>query len=314
MTTAASTSFLLGCPFCGEQMTNGRDLGRERAEHPAHGDGVRCAGFPLVVYLDDPHQVAAWNRRSLPRSEAEVASLDERMVAAGMVPLSTILSGEGVLKQWMAHAGVVDLETFEQWLLMRYRELLVMRIPYELGDKDKTDELYEWVLGHAGAFSEVTANFRAMKERAPASAIRKQVVVKSLTWDTDPWGKPRAISPAGAAYGLEMDENEQWVILCDGNYLHAPVHGFIRSFALDDAKAFVETHHRARVIKALEHLDRDPRDILKRAAGALKPFSDAVFNDNGDMTVDRSVPKYDDFVEAYRALRSITLEAGSTSN
>ena len=299
-------------------------------------------------------------------TDQAIKSLDERMVAAGMIPLSTILSGEGVLKQWMAHTGVVDLDTFEQWLLMRYRELLIMRMPYELGDKDKSDELYEWVLGHAGAFSEVTANFRAMKERSPAAAVRKMIQPKALTWSTDPWGKPLAVTPVGTSYGLERerDDSEKWVILFNGTYLHAPVHGFIRSFEIDAAKAFVEAHYRDHLagafqleeaavpaenlletarsalddsnslLAAMLHEQRpqdeieiqivenrnaitkieaspaaqnDPPDTrIDRAIKALRPFSDAVFNDNGDMTVDRSFPEYEDFVEAYRAHRVLT--------
>ncbi len=36
---------------------------------------------------------------------------------------------------------------------------------------------------------------------------------------------------------------------------------------------------------------------------ALKPFAGAVFNDNGDMTVDLAFPKYADFCNAYFAMR-----------
>lgn len=37
---------------------------------------------------------------------------------------------------------------------------------------------------------------------------------------------------------------------------------------------------------------------------ALLPFANAVFNDNGDMTVDHSVATHDDYCNAYFALRA----------
>ncbi len=99
-----------------------------------------------------------------------IASLDERMIAAGMIPLSDLLSGETPLKRWMAHTGVSDLLTFQDWLSRRYEEFMRMKVAYELGDKPKDDELYEWVLSHCGALGEVVANFRQMKERMADAA------------------------------------------------------------------------------------------------------------------------------------------------
>jgi hypothetical protein len=43
----------------------------------------------------------------------------------------------------------------------------------------------------------------------------------------------------------------------------------------------------------------------EKMATALKPFSDAVYDDNGDMTVSAGEVKYDDFVRAYFALRAL---------
>jgi hypothetical protein len=40
------------------------------------------------------------------------------------------------------------------------------------------------------------------------------------------------------------------------------------------------------------------------AMEVLLPFANAVFNDNGDITVDRSTVNYDDFVKAYFTLRA----------
>mgnify|MGYP001458515197 CR=1 FL=1 len=100
-----------------------------------------------------------------PPSEDELAELDARMKAAGMIPASDLLRGDMPLERWIAHAGVNDMDSFEQWLSRRHREFMTMRMAYELGDKGKEDELYEWVLAHCGALGEVMANFRAAKTR-----------------------------------------------------------------------------------------------------------------------------------------------------
>ena len=50
-----------------------------------------------------------------------------------------------------------------------------MKAGYELGDKDKGDELYEWVNAHSAALSEARENFRAAREamaEAPASTVQ----------------------------------------------------------------------------------------------------------------------------------------------
>lgn len=106
-----------------------------------------------------------------PVAPVAVKALDERMIEAGMIPLSQLLAGDTPLAKWAAHTGVRDLATFEQWLLMRHREFMTMRASYELGDKDESDELYEWVLAHSGAFSEVVANFRSALAAVPAPPV-----------------------------------------------------------------------------------------------------------------------------------------------
>jgi hypothetical protein len=47
-----------------------------------------------------------------------------------------------------------------------------------------------------------------------------------------------------------------------------------------------------------------PEQKIERLRKALKPFSDAVFNDNGDVTVDHSVATHDDYWNAYCAMRA----------
>lgn len=110
--------------------------------------------------------------RTLPAAEAEVesdASLDAKMKAAAMIPLSELLSGDTPLYKWEPHAGVRDIASFGEWLAMKHREYMRMRVAYELGDKDKADELYEWVLAHSAAYGEVAANFRAALSQKDAT-------------------------------------------------------------------------------------------------------------------------------------------------
>lgn len=58
------------------------------------------------------------------------------------------------------------------------------------------------------------------------------------------------------------------------------------------------------VRKALEPQAVDDA-MVERTRLALRPFSDAVFNDNGDLTVDFSAATHDDFVRAHFAYRAL---------
>ena len=84
--------------------------------------------------------------------------LDKRMAEAGMVPLSKLLNCDHGLSPFIAHAGVVDLETFGQWLKRKHEEYLRMKIAYALGDTP-VDELYEWIFAHSAVFEEVLTNW-----------------------------------------------------------------------------------------------------------------------------------------------------------
>jgi hypothetical protein len=110
-------------------------------------------------------------------TEVSEASLDERMEAAGMIPLSKLLAGDAPLEKWMAHTSVRDLASFEAWLLMRQREFMHMRVAYELGDKDKADELYEWVFAHTAALGEVISNFRKALSAPSGDGVPGMVLV-----------------------------------------------------------------------------------------------------------------------------------------
>ena len=85
-------------------------------------------------------------------------SLDERMKEAGMIPLSELVE-KNALGKFSVHAGVTDLNSFEEWLKMRFKEMALPRIGLEL-DKNTDDEMYEWYMSHMAAFGEVLANFR----------------------------------------------------------------------------------------------------------------------------------------------------------
>lgn len=91
-------------------------------------------------------------------------SLDQRMIAAGMIPISELLTKNG-LGKFGVHTGVNDLESFEQWLTMRYEEMLSGRVQIELDKNEVVDELYEWYFAHSAAFGEVMANFRVATGR-----------------------------------------------------------------------------------------------------------------------------------------------------
>ncbi len=88
-----------------------------------------------------------------------MSDLDARMKAAGMTPLSELLEHDPMGK-FAAHTGVRSVEDFEQWVKNKHEQFLRMRLEYELGDKSKDDELYEWVFAHAAVFGQVAVNLR----------------------------------------------------------------------------------------------------------------------------------------------------------
>jgi len=92
-------------------------------------------------------------------------SLDERMIEAGMIPVSEILKGRPIDK-FMHHTGVVDIDTFGQWLEMRYSEMLRMQARMKLEGREE-DELYEWVMSHCASLGEVRVNFREATKQKP---------------------------------------------------------------------------------------------------------------------------------------------------
>lgn len=109
-------------------------------------------------------------KAKLLHQEVEAGTLAERMKAAGMMTVDELLAG-APLDAFTRHAGVNSLEAFGQWLEMRRREYVTMQAKRTL-DKREEDDLYEWVLAHAGVFGEVHVNFKAAiacHEKAGAS-------------------------------------------------------------------------------------------------------------------------------------------------
>lgn len=94
------------------------------------------------------------------------SDLDARMLAAGMMPVSKMLESSA-LNKFFAHAGVTDLESFEQWIQMQRKEFISMQARMTLDGKEEEDDLYEWVVAHNAVLGAVMANFRQATGRKP---------------------------------------------------------------------------------------------------------------------------------------------------
>lgn len=107
-------------------------------------------------------------KANMPSPEDEVALLDAKMEARGMIPLSKMLKSHGEMEKWLQHAGVRSFDDFTQWVAMKQREYMTLRMRYEVGDKDKSDDIYEWVFAHAAAFDAVATELRGITPPEPA--------------------------------------------------------------------------------------------------------------------------------------------------
>lgn len=95
---------------------------------------------------------------SIEQSEAQ--TLDMKLRAAGMLTVAEMLNG-GPLDAFIKHTGVTDISSLLKWAEMRRAELLRQIALYEIGERDKGDDLYEWVLAHCSAFTELHINLKA---------------------------------------------------------------------------------------------------------------------------------------------------------
>ena len=95
------------------------------------------------------------------KNDSEIAELDIQMIAAGMIPLSQMLDSNPIGK-YALHKGVDNLDLFEQWLDMRFKEMMKMKARM-LVAKQEDDDMFEWVLSHAAVLGEIRAQFNACK-------------------------------------------------------------------------------------------------------------------------------------------------------
>lgn len=134
------------------------------------------AHFHQHIAKGDPRDVAAYcafmwyhGWKTKPAPVAVPDDIDARMKNAGMLSAAEIIAGQPI-DAFMKHAGVVDLESLCKWAEMRRAEFLRMQAKYELGDNQK-DDMYEWVISHVAAFSELQVNIRAaMLKAGPVTA------------------------------------------------------------------------------------------------------------------------------------------------
>lgn len=61
---------------------------------------------------------------------------------------------------------------------------------------------------------------------------------------------------------------------------------------------------RADEIERLQAELREAREVARKAQWALQPFSDCIYNDNGDLTVEQKVPSRDQLVDAHFAYKA----------
>jgi hypothetical protein len=108
---------------------------------------------------------------SAPKPETD-ASLDARMEAAGMIPLTKLLADDGKAL-FQVHTGCQDPESFLEIAEKKHRQYLRMRMEYELGDMPK-DDMFEWVFAHAAVWGDVVVNLRAALKRAEGRTSMEQ--------------------------------------------------------------------------------------------------------------------------------------------
>lgn len=149
------------------------------AELAAAAPRLHATAFKLV---DEVERLQAENLRLKEQSKARPApgegeqDLSARLQANGMFTIEQMLQP---LSRFQIHASMKDLDAFDGWLEAKCREYTSMQARYDLGDRDKEDDLYEWIVAHCGAYHDALVNFRAARkdqaaceedDRAPASA------------------------------------------------------------------------------------------------------------------------------------------------
>lgn len=138
------------------------------ADLAAAAPRLHATALALVAHVE---QLRAENQRLKDqlqdRSAADAGEQDlsARLQANGMLSIKEMLRP---LHKFQVHAGMDSLSAFEGWLEVKCREYTSMHARYELGDRDKDDDLYEWVLAHSGAYHDALVNFRAARGEGEA--------------------------------------------------------------------------------------------------------------------------------------------------
>ncbi|ACM39147.1 MULTISPECIES: hypothetical protein [Rhizobium/Agrobacterium group] len=104
-------------------------------------------------------------------AQEPVITLDDRMKAAGMLTIAEMM-GATPLTRFMSNPAINTIQYFSEWLDRKVSSYLLMKAPYDLGDKSEDDELYEWVLAHAGVFSAIREQFRVVLSAMPDQQAR----------------------------------------------------------------------------------------------------------------------------------------------
>ncbi len=133
---------------------------KERDEHLEAFRKVFCnlGGTARSLSLPTLRKIA----EAIALDGVEKPSLDEQMRAAGMMTIDEMVAKLGSTNPLLLHAGVVDLESFETWLEMKCREYATMQAERQLEKRDD-DEMFEWILAHAGTFTSVLAHYLRAK-------------------------------------------------------------------------------------------------------------------------------------------------------
>lgn len=139
---------------------------REEYDKACHHAGVNAESVAALI--------------ATPAQEVrQEAGLDERLTQAGMLSVAQLLKG-APLDAFIKHAGVHDLSTLLQWAEMRRGECLRMMARYDLGEKDKGDDLYEWTVAHCAVFTELHVNLRAALATTPQPGPDVRALVEAL--------------------------------------------------------------------------------------------------------------------------------------
>lgn len=188
-----------------------------------------------------------------PSPSQHLVALDERMKAAGMFTIEEMM-GVTPLTRWTVQAEMTDLDFFSEWLDRKVRGYLTMKAAYDLGDKDYKDELYEWVLAHAGAYSSIRENFQAARSATPPETNFR---VKPLEWRRGYRDSQVAIWQANTIGGIYQIRIVDGIVWVDDARSREKQYS-----SIDEAKVAAQADHDPRVLALMTEVFRDAaRDI-----------------------------------------------------